>query len=102
MLISPTNKRSFLSTHVHPLSPRTCDLFGPLMCTVQHITDPSSFRWRRCMITDTCLAVQDTLQELSRNLGVDLRISGYVRLQCGEGMVTQKTDFASEVAAMAA
>ena len=46
--------------------------------------------------------MQGTLQELSRKLGVDVRIAGYARLQCGEGIETQPTDFASEVAAMAA
>lgn len=46
--------------------------------------------------------MQGTLQQLSKQLGVDVRIAGYVRLQCGEGMETQQTDFASEVAAMAA
>ena len=52
--------------------------------------------------SSTIDVMQGTLQELSKKLGVEVRIAGYARLQCGEGMETQHTDFASEVAAMAA
>jgi len=31
---------------------------------------------------------------------VDLRVTRFVRLQCGEGLDNQKADFAAELAAM--
>lgn len=49
-------------------------------------------------ILDDELRVRDVLKQISKEAGVPLAITGFVRLQCGEGLEQEgKKDFAKEV-----
>ena len=48
---------------------------------------------------DDSTKVKDLLKQSAKELGIELSISGFVRVQCGEGLEEEgKKDFASEVA----
>lgn len=42
--------------------------------------------------------VQDVLKQRGKQLGADLTVSGFVRVQVGEGLEAEAKDFAAEVA----
>ena len=48
-------------------------------------------------IMDDSMKVKDLLKNLSKQTGVPLAITGFVRVQCGEGLDERKKDFAAEV-----
>lgn len=49
---------------------------------------------------DDSMKVKDLLKTSAKTSGIDLRVSGFVRVQCGEGLEQEggRKDFASEVA----
>lgn len=50
-------------------------------------------------IMDDALRVKDVVAALSKEAGVPVALTGFVRLQCGQGLEEEgKKDFASEVA----
>ncbi len=51
------------------------------------------------LVMDDSKKVKDFLKESAKELGVSLTLSGFVRVQCGEGLEDEgKKDFAAEVA----
>ncbi|KAI7839700.1 hypothetical protein COHA_006507 [Chlorella ohadii] len=55
----------------------------------------------QAFIMDSDHKVQDVLKQNSKQLGSDLSISGFVRVQVGEGLEAEAKDFAAEVAELA-
>ncbi|PSC75347.1 elongation factor Ts [Micractinium conductrix] len=49
-------------------------------------------------IMDGDLKVQDVLKQSGKQLGADLQLTGFVRVQVGEGLEAEQKDFAAEVA----
>lgn len=51
------------------------------------------------LVMDDSIKVKDLLKDSAKKLGVELTLSGFVRVQCGEGLEEDgKKDFAAEVA----
>lgn len=49
-------------------------------------------------IMDDSQKVKDLLKSLSKDTGVQLEVTGFIRLQCGEGLEEDsKSDFAADV-----
>lgn len=49
-------------------------------------------------VMDDSLKVRDVLKALSKEVGTPLAVTGFVRVQCGEGLEEEdKKDFATEV-----
>jgi elongation factor Ts len=49
-------------------------------------------------VMDDSKKIKDVVKEAAKMHGIDLKLTGYVRLQVGEGLQSQAKDFASEVA----
>ncbi len=45
----------------------------------------------------TVVQVQEVLKQSSKQLGQDLQVTGFVRVQVGEGLEAEEKDFAKEV-----
>eukprot|EP00955_Chlamydomonas_euryale_P051543 354895-Chlamydomonas_euryale.AAC.2 len=53
-------------------------------------------------LLDDAVKVQGAVERLSKQLGTKMQVSAFLRVQCGEGLEAIKSDFAKEVAEMAA
>lgn len=51
----------------------------------------------RCCLPPLVAQVKDVLKQSSKQLGADLRLTGFVRVQVGEGLEAEEKDFAKEV-----
>lgn len=50
-----------------------------------------------CACPSSPVQVRDVLKQNSKQLGTDLQITGFVRVQVGEGLEAEEKDFAKEV-----
>ena len=50
-------------------------------------------------VQDSDLTVAKYLQQVSKEVGADIKITGFVRFETGEGLEKKNEDFAAEVAA---
>lgn len=49
-------------------------------------------------VMDDSLKIKELLKQTARETGASMRLSGFARVQCGQGLEESKKEFASEVA----
>ena len=52
-------------------------------------------------VIDGKTKIADVVAEASKNLGAEIKLTGFARFELGEGVEVEETDFAAEVAAAA-
>ena len=55
---------------------------------------------KQAFIMDSSLAIEDFLAASSKELGAEIKISGFLRMKVGEGVELEKKDFSEEVKAL--
>ncbi|WP_417689503.1 translation elongation factor Ts [Roseibium sp.] len=56
---------------------------------------------KQAFVINPDLTVEKAVEELAKELGTDVKLTGFVRFALGEGIEKEETDFAAEVAAAA-